>query len=353
MQDFIVTKRAANGEREEVQYTAADRAALFSQLKAEGVNAISIREGKLDPRKARKPSRKPAAAPSKPRSPMRGLLAGLIVIVGAAAIYYFFLMPKPQQVESVRDKKPELIKEVAPAVVTNVAEVVTNAPAKPKEIRWCEGLKNAAIDDEGRVYFVPRPGHKLVTNNVNRINPAYHIFKRGYQNELASYLTAPPGTMFMGEMHYSDRFVKEVVETMSLPIEDDENDTPEQRELRQNMREVMQVIQDEVNAGRDVRELFQQAREEMQQLGQYRQTLEMEIRKMYHDSNMSDQDVNDAIDAANIMLEKKGIAPMQFGKVAKELIKNGRDLSGSDNNGAKSKGSSAEVKSENKTENKD
>ena len=104
--------------------------------------------------------------------------------------------------------------------------------------------------------------------------------------------------MFLGNMRRSDRFVKEVVETMSLPIEDNEDDTPEQRALRQQMREVMKTLQAEVDAGRDVRELFDETRRELQELGRYKQTLESEIKKMYRDVKLSDQDVEDAIDAA-------------------------------------------------------
>lgn len=263
------------------------------------------------------------------RAVSKGAIAGVIVVLGAAAALYF-LMPAsaPAPTAPAPKEKSNAIEEVKPEIAEPPAESVIEKVDIPKEkpIRWVEGLKNAALDDEGRVYFVPRPGHKLVTNDMARVKQPYQIFKHGYQNELASYLTAPPGSMFIGNMRRNDRFVKEVVETMSLPIEDSEDDTPEQRELRQQMREVMKTLQAEVDAGRDVCELFDETRRELQELGRYRQTLETEIKKMYKNSEMSDADVELAIDAANQMLEEKGIAPMKFGAMAKKIIQEGRDM---------------------------
>lgn len=258
-----------------------------------------------------------------------GPVALVAVILIATGVYLFVTRDatKPESDEHVVADK--MIREVKPTKVVKPVEKAeekkTEAP-KEKPIRWVQGLKNAALDDQGRVYFVPRPGHKLVTNDMARVKQPYQIFKHGYQNELAAYLTAPPGTMFLGNMRRSDRFVKEVVETMSLPIEDSEDDTPEQRALRQQMREVMKTLQAEVDAGRDVRELFDETRRELQELGRYKQTLESEIKKMYRDVKLSDQDVEDAIDAANKMLEAKGIAPMKFGTMAKKIIQEGRDM---------------------------
>ena len=255
----------------------------------------------------------------------RGLLAALIVVVGGVLAFYFICgqseTPAPT---APKEKKRGKIAEVEPAKVTNKVAAVKEE--KPKPIRWVKGLQNAALDDEGRVYFVPRPGHRLVTNGLHRTKPPYQIFKYGYQNELASYLSVPPGTSFVGEFHYSDRWLKEVLETMSLPIEDDENDTPEQRALRAQMRDMMKIIQEEVAKGTDIAQLFKDTRREMQDLGRYRQTLETEIKKIYNDTEMTDQDVEDSIDAANKMLEAKGIEPLKFGRFAKEIIKEGRDM---------------------------
>ncbi len=318
---FAVTYRNAKGERVSETFEAADKSALFKQLSERGISAISISEG---------------AAPVR-RSPggLRGVVAGLVVVVGTAAAMWFMFrgseaeaprVEKQHHAGTIADNGDKAVKSVPEPVETNKVE---KKPEGPKPIRWAKGFKNAAIDDEGRIYFVPRPGHKLVTNGLHRAKAKYEIFKYHYQNELAAYLTAPPGSQFVGERTYSDSFIKEVVETMSLPIEDGEKDTPEQRALREDMRAVMQKLKSEVDAGNDVAELFKETRKELQDLGVYKQTLEQEFRKIYSDAEMTDDDVDIALKSVNKMLEDKGIAPLQFNKITREVLRHGHDIESS------------------------
>ena len=251
------------------------------------------------------------------RSVVRGVVAGAIVVVGAALVWWL-LAPNVEMQKPVADRKSNRIKEVKPAAApTNKVETVE----KKKEIVWAKHLKNAAIGPDGRPYYVPPPGRKVVTNKIAEVNEPYMIFKHHYQNELACYMTLKPGDSLMGDRHYSDRFVKEVVETMSLPIEDEETDTPEQRQLRQEMREAMKVLREQVDSGRDVREIFRETRRELQELSRYKRDLEMELRKIRKDETVSDDDVDIAIEAANKMLDAKGIAPIKPGKFSRALLK--------------------------------
>lgn len=311
---FTVVYRNQRGERVSEVFESVDKAELFKALGERGISAISVREG--------------GNLSRRPRS-RRGLLAGLVVVLGATLVMFLVLgRSEKEATKSVDGRHGGTIADAGDKAVKSapVDEPVVEKKSEPKPIRWAKGFKNAAIDDNGRIYFVPRPGHKLITNGLHRVNPKYAIFKYNYQNELAAYLTAPPGSQFVGEPVYSDDFIKEVVETMSLPIEEDENDTPEQRQLREDMRGVMKTLQQQVDAGNDVVELFKETRKELQDLGIYKITLEDEFRKIYSDDNMSDAEVDLSLRAVNKMLEAKGIAPLSFNKVTREIIRVGHDI---------------------------
>lgn len=270
------------------------------------------------------------AAPVQPKvtakkpSPVRGIVAGVVTIIVLGVACYFIFGTNSQTAKQGADKDRGRIKEVTPAR----AKKADALPEVKKEAAKVAVAQPAVSNAEEVAVAKPKPRRnvKTTTNRIHRVKSPYAIFKHRYQNELAAYMTVAPGTMMVGRPHYTSKFVKEVVETMSLPIEDEPTDTPEQKALRQEMRTVMKSLQAEVDAGRDVREIFTQTREELQKLGEYRQEIENEVKKSYRNKEISDQDVEDIIDAANIMLEKKGIAPLKFGKMAKEIIKNNRDL---------------------------
>ena len=265
-------------------------------------------------RQQKKPS---AKAPSM----YRGIIAG-VVVVALGALCFFLFFGGDDASTAKAERKSGRIKEVKPAAAPTNGVEQSEMPKKDKPVVWSTTVKNAIIGEDGRPHFVPPPGSVVVTNRSNAPKQYYEIFKQGYQNELASYMTAPPGTMFVGGRNYSEKFVKKVVETMSLPIEDDPNDTPQQKELRQSMREVMKELQREVDAGRDVREIFREAREEMRDLGLYKMQLKQELRKITKDKTATDADIEDAVSAANIMLEQRGIAPLKLGSFTRQVIKN-------------------------------
>lgn len=270
---------------------------------------------------------------AKAPSAKRGIIAGALVVVAIGALCFWMFSGGETRQDAASTKERGRIKEVAP-VTPKAKPVTTSEPAAPKPIRWAKYVQNAALDDEGRPQFVPRPGHRYVTNAMSRAKLEHEIFKYSYQNELADYLSAMPGTTYVGEMRYDDDFVKEVVETMSLPIEDDKNDTEDQRALREHMRQVMKELREAVDKGEDVKEIFKLTREEMQNLGIYKMQLKQELDKIYSNPDMTDADLDDALKAANMMLENKGIAPLEMSEFSREILKNAKDMSGEVANGS-------------------
>lgn len=136
---WTVIYRGDNGKREMVEIEAADRNGVFAELKRHGITAVSVSEGKRDKGRGKRDERgrhgggRTGVRPS--RGMVRGLLARLVVVVGAVAAWWWF---KPDAAERVPPAKPGKAKPVAiPApprvkalmAKTNGAESASNANA--------------------------------------------------------------------------------------------------------------------------------------------------------------------------------------------------------------------------------
>ena len=59
---------------------------------------------------------------------------------------------------------------------------------------------------------------------------------------------------------------------------------------------------------------------EVQDLARYKSMLQKEVREAAKNPDMTMEDVDDLVEAANKMLEEKGIAPMKLGPISRRLI---------------------------------
>ena len=108
---FKVSYRGNDGAQESIIIDAASRPQLFAELEKRGISAIRVEETTGKPKKAR-----PSTPSARKPSPLRGLLAGLLVISLAVAAW-FYLLPTLEHVKAKKDKKPALIAEVQSAVL--------------------------------------------------------------------------------------------------------------------------------------------------------------------------------------------------------------------------------------------
>ena len=81
---FTVQYRDKNGAKAEAEFEAADRSALFKMLSAKNITPVRVVDGRLAKKKG-----------AKSGSAVRGILAGLIVVVGALAALYFLVPANP------------------------------------------------------------------------------------------------------------------------------------------------------------------------------------------------------------------------------------------------------------------
>ena len=262
----------------------------------------------------------PKVTAKKP-SPIRGLVAGGLVIILAAVAYFAFFSgsEKPQSDEV--GKKPAKIKEVTPAAAPTNA--VAKADEKPKRLtKKGTPIPDKVQPDEKGILRYPN-GQRWVDPNdlhiVEHPKPKL-LFKHTSENQIAVMLRLDPTRMapfLIGKRRpYDERFVKDFKESLKeTPLVIDKEDTPEEAELRKAVIETKMELRDRMEAGEDIAKIMNDTQKELDRLCQYHDDLKKEIREAMNNPELSDADVEDYVKAANQLLEKQGIKQFTMPKL--------------------------------------
>ena len=275
---------------------------------------------------------------SKPRQPKRrpqGLLVavcGLVVLAGVCVVAWVMSGgEKPTQ----KPDGPRKVKKATPVVSSNTK------PAKPvaqeespgvRTNRWGEVVKRQKpetyVDERGILRY--KKGNGRVPNPEDFKNPTristrgnMHEFKHPVENEIAVLIMAQPGEMLVGEPDYSN-MKQDFVNALIDKIEIDEDDSEMDRELKQNVEELKKELAERVKNGEDLVEILKEARRELRMSADYKQNLNDVILEQLYDPSISDDELARTMQAANKMLEAKGIEPIaetRFLKVRKRMLR--------------------------------
>lgn len=193
MVEYVVTTRNANGSREERAYIAEDRSELFKKLAADGINAISVREGTLG-KKPRKAVKK-AGAPSKGR----GLLAAAIVVLGAG-LAVWLMWPEEKKV----------VEEVAKKAVKTEKSVVQKEPHTAKVVRIRREF-NATVKD----YIKKTPGTNKIEWVTAPLDPddPDNALRTAIAKDIGSLLSIVPGERIPPIIPFSFMFEDDAIES--------------------------------------------------------------------------------------------------------------------------------------------
>ena len=306
---YTVTRRDKNGYAISETFEAGSRTELFALLKERGIVAIRISEGSVK---------------NKPKSRFHInkvylLFASLALI--AVCLFVFVSESQPNELKKTAPVKE--IKKEKPKVVP-VRNTPPQAPiVKPKRFWEVDASQTNGFTEmqmrKWRIAHRPPPGY---TNNAAKIRkkPSYAIFKHKCENLIAAYITMPPGEGMIGTPMLGKRFEKEFMESLKDKIEISKDDTPEMIQLKQDMIATKADLKARIDAGENLTQIIRDTHDEIQSLSRYKQMLQKEIAKVKKDSSMTLQDVELFVEAANKMLEEKGIAPIKLGPVSKRMI---------------------------------
>lgn len=149
----------------------------------------------------------------------------------------------------------------------------------------------------------------------------YRIFKDRANNDIAFVISTEPGTRVLGNHEFGEAFTKRFLRSLETPIEIDPNDSPHDKELKQAVIEAREELRKAYIAGEDIGKIMNDSRAELQKLGAYKAEIEREVAKLSAKPGVSADDLEDLIDAANLMLEKKGVAPIKGTLLSKLAFK--------------------------------
>ena len=316
--NFTATYRAADGSLRKEVLSAASRAEAYAQLKSRNIHAVSLVEGG----RAKSATSGPVTA-SRKTLVRAGVAFGLLAV---CAIGVFLLWPCEKNQEArptpKAPAKPKIQKAERPvhrreSVVTNVpvvkAEPVSEKPWKVGETR------------DGYILLPSGRKHKVlgVTTNFTSSaqKPKYAIFHHHVENEIASLLTMQPGEGIVGTPRYSPRLNEEFMKSLENPIVVYDEDSEEDKILKNAMIETKAQLKERLDNGEDLAQILLDTRREYQELARYRMTIEAELVKFKRQENVTEQDLDDFINAANATLAQKGIAPMKLGAIARQKLK--------------------------------
>lgn len=311
---FKVSYRGNDGAQESIIIDAATRPQLFAELEKLGISAIRVEETTGKPKKA-----KPSTPSARKPSPLRGLLAGLVVIALAVAAW-FYLLPTIEQIKTKREKKTSRIAEATPEIAEPTpVEEPTEQAAVQDDPNWKyedgRRLPKDAYKDERGVWR--HPGGQRVYDETAPVTTHKHkpkvLFKHRSENMIGGLLSIRPGSAVAGTEVYNHKaFLEDFLESCKEPVEYLDTDTPQERALKQEVELVKQELLERFRNGEDIAEILSETRSELQRLGEVSKLMQDEIRNALRDGSLSDEDVEDYVRAANIVLESKGANPISI-----------------------------------------
>lgn len=255
----------------------------------------------------------------------RGALAGVIVAALAAGALYWLMGgdPKPAKKAAETAKKPAQIVEVQPSISTNVVE--EEEVAKPEKPKYWE-VDAAHTNGFSKMMMLKwehyhRPPAKY-TNDTSRVHrERYEIFAHRSENTIAGYLTITPGTTLIGNgPRIDENFKRDFLKSLEEPIVISKDDSDYDRELKQMVRDAKIEMKAWMDEGKDIGEIFSSTHQELQKLASYRQQFEKDLKDIVKEGGYTEQDIDDYVTAANMMLEKKGVAPIKLGPISKRAL---------------------------------
>lgn len=250
------------------------------------------------------------------RTVLRGAVAGTIV-VSAVAVAAWWLWPTGNDNEGKSEpKKASSIREVAPKLpVKNVKSPPKAEKADDDSDKKPSELPPQQLGEVRDGYVLLGSGlHKIrgeVTNNCSLTKGKYEIFRHSAENTIAALLSIKAGDTLIGEPDYQGSFAESLRRSLEEPIKIEESDTPEEIELKQAVIEAKEELKKAMERGEDIEKIIVNSRRECQELARAKQMMMADVYAFVDKEAVTMDDVEIYVKAANMLLESKGIAPIE------------------------------------------
>ncbi len=226
---------------------------------------------------------------------------------------------------SIEDVAPEVSKPSSTTGVGTDKGELTDGKELPHDTKPPPMPTRIGEIRNGYIMLSDKTLHKLgknvFTNTVaSSIKGKYEIFRYRCENEIACLLSMHPGEDLVGSSGYNGRFTREFLESLKTPIMIGPDDTEEQKELKRYVIQAKKDLEEAYDRGEDIEKIMLDTRKEYQDLANYKHELSVMVYEYKKETKVSEQDVEDYVNAANKMLEAKGIAPLKPGPLTRRKL---------------------------------
>ena len=267
-----------------------------------------------------------AAAPGGGKAKLVKWLAttGLtIAVIAGAAVWFWGTELVKGRAESERERK-SAIATVEADLDRKPAEAKPEDKPEPKEKPLPKGVEpdeHGVLRWPGGARYFPDYGKEK--NVIDPYQGQKRLFKHAAELHIATLLKHKPGELIISGFEYGDYFDEDFVKSLKDEIEFKEDDTEEDRLLKEDVIAVKEELKAALERGEKPSAIMQETREELVKAFQYKRNLEEQLAIIRNTEGTTTQDMIDSVQAANAMLEKEGIAgfPLQslWRRRAKEL----------------------------------
>lgn len=310
--NWSVTYRDNNGKQTVDVFEADGREALFKLLADRRISAIRVQGNQTGQSRTLQQQ-------TTPRSLFKAVVwigAGIVVAASAFFSVTYFSNRNGEKPIPVVPKKEKRISQVAPgtpsAPLSNKTEPEPNKPAKRITAKGTPIPDNVHPDERGIMRY-PNGQRWADPNDLHIVKHPQKrkLFKRTCDNQLAIMLTLDPTKMapfLIGKRRpYGDAFIKDFHDSLYEKYESDPNDTVEEAAIRKMVLETRAELKAAMDRGEDIAKLMNDTQDELDRLCQYQDSLKKELQAIQYDENISDDDFEAFVKAANQMLEKQGL----------------------------------------------
>lgn len=242
-----------------------------------------------------------------------GIIA-LVAIVVIGAVVRFCLNtsatnPVAQEEVQAEQKGIEEVVPEMPVLVVEKTEPKDDVRRTPKGTP----IPDKVQPDEKGVLRYPNGQRWVDPNDLHIVKhpEPRKIFKYSSENQIAILLQLDPTRMapfLIGKRRpYGDQFVVDFNKSLSSTIEINEDDSPEDRELKEAVIGAKKDLYEAMQRGEDVAKMMNDAQRELDLMASCYNDVKAEYQRMLKDETVSDDDVETFVEAANRVLADRGI----------------------------------------------
>jgi len=253
----------------------------------------------------------------------------ILAVVGVGVCVVFWPQTSQDNAGESRVEAPKgrIVDSTTPVFVPEPQKIVEKTPEEIKADRYHKAQKYWAdklyTDTNGVVRY---PGGARYMDPTDKIHADKTVkepprFKRVSSSQIATLIEMIPGEIPVGGMQFRDNFTQDFVESLDEEIEILDTDSDYDKELKREVAETKKDLAERMKNGEDPKKVCEETWNEMMQLGLYRDELVAQVAEIRKNPDLTANDVQDLVDAANKMLKEKGIqgigiSPLQLRRLA-------------------------------------